>query len=174
VLCDAWPAMFSLPVAAWTLLDELTTLAAGHRGRRIYRQDLVAALVMRSAPTAAEELQKLFWEYIGTRQFEMSPLLLPTRQYMLRLPAPVSLRLDELVARSRELDGERVRRRDVVAALVSLRAPPEPDALDRLYEDYLGLHAADAALPGQPVAEVLSRRRPLPGVRRLERVRTSS
>jgi hypothetical protein len=80
------------------------------------------------------------------------------------LPVPVSKRLDRLVELT-ETEGVRVFRKDLVGALL-LAATDDPKALAALLTKYRTATAGDAALSGEPVAEVLELARAKPGRRR--------
>ena len=83
---------------------------------------------------------------------------------MLRLPSPVTLRLDVLVA---ELQAEdfRATRRQVVSGIVLQCLPRQSAPLAIAFDHYITAPARIAQVPGRPLREVLSQDRPRPGRR---------
>lgn len=79
------------------------------------------------------------------------------------VPAPLSKRLDRLVAAT-EGAGVRVYRKDLVAALI-LAAPEDPDELLKLYLRYRRAKASEAGMGDGEDATVLELQRPKPGRR---------
>jgi hypothetical protein len=159
--------MFVVTEAVSERLGELARRATSHGRRRIFRKDVVAALIALKAPTQSTQLARLLNSYFSPGHGGSSPLLQRPVHIMVTLPCPISHRLDAIVAAAREGLGERVTRSDIVAALVLKQAPTTPQTLHKLHVRYVALSAADTALPGQDPSEVLSRRRPAAGLRPL-------
>lgn len=163
--CQLWPVMLVLPRAVDELLREVVSNARSIHGERIYKKDLIAALLVLKAPKRADALAQLFWDYVSSTRFGKSPLLLEKTNVTVALPPPVTHRLDLLVASAQDGKAGHVLRRDIVAALGTLHAPSTPADAQALYRNYLECIAADAAMPGHPLKTVLSLKRPSPGRR---------
>lgn len=166
VRCDHWPVMLVLPRAVDTLLGRVVAAAQSVTGERIYKKELLAALVVLKAPDGPDGLAQLFWEYASSSRFGQSPLTLDKVHVTVWLPAPVTHRLDLLVAGARRAKTGALRR-DIVAALVTLRCPDTATEAYELYRRYLDCTARDARVRGQPLRSVLSLTRPKPGRRPL-------
>jgi hypothetical protein len=135
-------------------------------GYAAFRKDVLGLLVVYRAPESAEAL----WGIIESYLRETSPALRGRRDcksLMVTLPSPVSLRIDALVERAREL-GASVYRQDLVGAL-TIKRSPDTDELTSLYTKYSQAQARDAALSGQPLRRVLVTKSPGHGRRPLLR-----
>jgi hypothetical protein len=166
--CPQWPAMFALPEPVDALLVAAADAARAHSGWDVYRKHLVGALVMCRAPQTADELSALFRDFASTTRFGSSPPSLPRKNVTIVLPAPVSHRIDLLVNLAGRPGGERVLRRGLVSALVTMRLPDDVAAILALVHDYLACTAADARVPGWPLRRVLEPESPKPGRRALD------
>jgi hypothetical protein len=102
--------------------------------------------------------------------FDSAELLrnVPEFQVGLSLPAPLSGRLDVLLARADEA-GQPTSRKELVAALL-LAAPSDEDKLARLILRYRKARVADAIIDGEDAGRILSPSRP-PGRRPRDRDR---
>lgn len=164
VRCHQWPVMLVLPQSVDALLGDVVADARSVTGERIYKKDIVAAFIVLKAPETPDELARLFWDYAASNRFGGSPLKLPKTNLTVALPAPVSHRLDLLVAGAREGRAAAMRR-DLVSALVTLRVPNAANEAYVLYRQYLACSARDARVPGRPLKSVLTLSRPKPGRR---------
>lgn len=163
--CATWAVMLVLPRRVDELLGDVVYDARSVRGDRIYKKDLIAALLMLKAPEHPDALAQLFWDYTSSTRFGTSPMLLAKVNLTAALPPPVTHRLDLLVAGAREAKASRVLRRDIVAALVTLHAPETAAQGYGLYREYLDCTAEDASVSGRPLKTVLSLKRPPTGRR---------
>jgi hypothetical protein len=160
--------MFAMPGPVDAMLVAAASAARAQSGWEIYRKHLVGALVMCRAPETADELSAMFRDFASTTQFGTSPLSLPRRNVTVVLPAPVSHRIDLLVNLAGRPAGERILRRGLVSALVTLRLPDDMAAILDLVSDYLACTAEDARVPGWPLKRVLDPEPPDPGRRSLD------
>lgn len=124
------------------------------------RRDFVAIMVMYLAPEEPDELWKVLDPYLRVQggakgKGRYSAL-------MTKLPSPVSLRLDALVARASTQST--AYRQDLVGAL-AMQRPLSRDRLIQLHETYWDSVAADAALAGMRKRDFLSPNPPQPGRR---------
>jgi hypothetical protein len=87
-----------------------------------------------------------------------------TSGLMVRIPSPISLRIDSVIGRVRAL-GLRAYRQELVGALIDQRMPSTPRALVVSFDRYRRANAGNAALPRQPRNQVLHLQRPNPGPR---------
>jgi hypothetical protein len=128
------------------------TLLAG--GRQARPQHVVGLVIARS-PEAMEGLEPLLAAHrflgVGHRR-------------MLRLPAPVSLRLNILVGLVHET-GVRTSRGAVVSALLRDLDGRPPEVVAEAFDRYCGLTAGQVAVGSLPEGVVLRRKRPSPGPR---------
>ena len=157
--------MLVLPRAVDEVLAAAVEAARSFEGVPLYKKDLVSALIVLRAPESAEGLSDLFWDYAACTRFGKVPMRLKTANVTLALPPPVTHRLDLLVACARDGSASKVLRRDIVSALVTLRAPMDGADGYALYRRYLDCTAADAGVADRPVEAVLSLKRPKPGRR---------
>jgi hypothetical protein len=91
-------------------------------------------------------------------------ITLQTQQLMVRLPSPVTLRLNALVSLLHEADF-RASRRQLVSAIVLHRLPRGAQALSQAFDSYRTAPASAAGITGRPLNEILSQTRPKPGRR---------
>jgi hypothetical protein len=148
------------PVA--TRLDRL--VAGLHRdGIPARKSDVVGALVLDRPGTSAADL----WSLVRPFKVKFAPphkrRALGSIPVTLRLPSPISLRIDGLVELTRAQAV--VYRHDLIGTLI-MAAPESPRALVTVCERYWGSQAADAALPGMAKKQVLRKETPDPGPRR--------
>jgi hypothetical protein len=161
--CDRWPTMqwFAAPVR--DRLDELVG-ALHDSGIPARRSGVVGALVLAWDQPAGDAL----WDLI--RPFKVR-YAAPHRRRQgggvpikLRLPSPVSLRVDGLVAIARTLAP--IYRHDLLGALIMDESIDDP-ALERHWTAYWEAKAEAAIIPGVNKRFVLSEKRPQPGPRPL-------
>lgn len=163
--CRPWPVMLVLPRAVDQLLASAVEEARAREGVQLFKKDLLSALIVLRAPETAEALSELFWEYAACTCFGDVPMLLEKVNVTVALPPPVTHRLDLLVASANDGSAARALRRDIVSALVTLRAPDTGADGYELYRRYLECSAEDARVADRPVEAVLSLERPKPGRR---------
>ena len=156
--CPQWSTMQWVSATAMVRIDAKAKLLGTRRNGS--RKDLVGIMVMYLAPEDPQDLWLLLDPYLrenkGARGKGGYAAL------MTRLPSPVSLRLDALVARAARLGT--VFRQDLVGAL-AVRSLPDRDRLLELYERYHQATAGDAALDGMRKRDLLSPQPPQPGRR---------
>lgn len=170
--CELWPTQHTLPTTALHLLDELAGELTSH-GRNATRQEVLAAIVVHRAPVRLDALLVLLRRphpALGGPAFALPPgrrkgrVALGNQQVMMRLPSPVTRKLDYLLDVVQHA-GYPLTRRQLVCALVFHRRPPLGRANLRLYLQYCNTEAREAAVTGRPLAAVLSLE-PLPPGRR--------
>jgi len=156
--CPQWSTMQWLSLAAMTRIDTATKRLA--KSRHASRQDLVGVLVMYCAPEEPTALWGLLDPYLrGNRAAKGKG---SHQALMTKLPSPVSLRLDGLVERAREVGT--AYRQDLVGAL-AMKAVPAENRLVELFDAYYAATAGQAALAGTSPHAVLARKAPKPGRR---------
>lgn len=170
--CEPWPTQHTLPTAVLGLLDTLAGELTSH-GRKATRQEVLAAIVIHRAPGRAEELLALLRRphpVLGGPAVALPPgrrngrVAQGNQQVMMRLPSPVTRKLDYLVDVVQHA-GYPLTRRQLVCALVVHRRPAPGRGNLRLYTQYCNTEAGEAAVTGRPLAAVLSLE-PLPPGRR--------
>ena len=170
--CPQWPTSHALPqpvVVALERARERIRLS----GRPARTQDVLGLTIVFFAPEGAAALRRtlttphpqLRATAAGMPKGRQSRTLTAnTEQLMLRLPSPVTLRLDALVA---DLQAEdfRATRRQVVSGIVLHCLPRQSASLAIAFDQYIIAPARIAQVPGRPLREVLSQDRPRPGRR---------
>lgn len=159
--CPQWPTMQWL---ADPVVQKLNSLVGDLHSRAFGagRQDVVGALVLGSETSGAG-----LWELIQPYKVSFAPP--HSRRHstatpvMLRLPSPISLRVDCMVEAARQHGT--VYRHDLIGALI-MAAPETPEALEAACSGYRQARAERAAVRGQPKSRVLKKERPRPGPRR--------
>jgi len=141
-------------------------------GRPALPQDVVGLTVVRHTPDDVDELIALMHRPhpdLGGSVADLPTgryrglVSIETEQRQLRLPSPVSLRINTLIAVLAEVD-YRASRRQLVSAAV-LHQTPTGGALEESYDRYREAKARDAAVAGQPLRGVLGLAPPKPGRR---------
>lgn len=160
--------MLALPSGVARELDQLVWRVHFARGTRVGRGDLVAGLILVHAPEDAEALFALAHNLSHPRHavpgVRRDPLGIRARDRLtIRLPSPLSHRLNELIARIHD-SGRRASRAGLVAGLVH-SAPSEVKRLLELCAAAREWPAERAALAGDDPRRVLSLERPRPGPR---------
>lgn len=170
--CPEWPTSHTLPKAVVTAIERcMWRLRA--TGRPARRQDVLGLAIMFFAPGTPSELIAIMTK--PHPQLRGTVGNLPTGRYrgvltanseqlMVRLPSPVTLRLNALVDQLLDQSFPATRRQ-VVSAVMLHCVPRKADELADAYDLYLVAPAGTAAIPGQPVSTVLSLDRPKPGRR---------
>ena len=152
-----------LPSAVLTTLDGLVS-ALGQSGYASNRAEVISALALRCDPSTMDlrAMVKLY-KATHTPAVPRRPRPPSSRPLAMKLPSPISLRIDGLVEELRR-SGERSYRHQVIGSLI---AGCEEDAatLEALCEAFRQAEASAAALPGQPQRRVLSLAKPPPGAR---------
>jgi hypothetical protein len=157
--------MYWVPKQVIEALD-LNVRALRQAGHTAYRKDVVGLQVLRRAPSTVAGLREIIYPY---RQLCPPPMRSrgALRPLMVVLPAPISLKIDALVERTRE-SGDVFFRHDLVGGLALANRLPNAS----LEEDFLAYSrgkAADARVPGLPLSRVLLDRAPMQGRRALPR-----
>jgi hypothetical protein len=141
-------------------------------GRDARPADVVAMLIV-NAPTTAPALTALLTRHHRLIGGTVAGLpggrrrRIPTgtdEQLMMWLPAPVTLRLNRLIAIVHDSDF-RTSRRQLVSALIIDKAATGRAKLTKAFDDYLTTPAHQAAVPGEAQSTVLRQARPKPGRR---------
>lgn len=161
--CDRWPTMqwFGIPVRK--RLDELVGVLHDS-GIPARRSGVVGALVLGWDDPSAEGL----WDLI--RPFKVEHATPHKRRrgggvpIKLRLPSPISLRVDGLVAIARRIAP--VYRHELLGALI-MADSVDPSTLEEHWFSYWNAKVEAAAIPGLNKRFVLSEETPEPGPRRL-------
>ena len=162
--CPKWPTMQWLPHEVVDILDaRISTLADG--GFSTSRAEIICALILRCDPSDLGFLKEL-WDYKSYyRPVRPSRVRLRGVPVIIRMPSPITLRLDGLV-RSVAERSQRTYRYELIGTLL-LYMENEADQLEEKCLDYRQAAAGEAAVPGQPKSWVLRQRRPQPGARSL-------
>jgi hypothetical protein len=166
------PTQHTLPSGVVARLDRLVSTVR-RRGRDVKRQEVLAALITLRAPDTAQDWLELLsrpHSLLGTSAAELPAgresrkLAADNEQVMLRLPSPVTRRLDLLIDLVQER-GVRTSRRQIVSALIVHRSPSGVAEALQLIDAYCVTPAFGAAVPGRPILDVLSEDRLPPGRR---------
>jgi hypothetical protein len=174
--CKPWPTQHTLPTVVLDLLDQLAAELTSH-GRKTARQDVLAAIVVHCAPDRAEALVALLRRphpALGGPALALPPghangrVASGNQQILMRLPSPVTRKLDYLLDIVQHA-GYSLTRRQLVCALVVHKRPAPGRANFRLYTRYCNTEARQAAVAGRPLAAVLSLERLPPGRRPMPR-----
>jgi hypothetical protein len=173
-MCPEWPTSHTLPRVVVVALERaMVSLRAGGVPARL--QDILGIAVVVLAPETPEELIALMTKPHAQLKATVAALPpgryqralgSPDEQLMVRLPSPVTLRLNALVDQLQSV-GFRTTRRQVVSALALHRIPRDREGLLNAFELYRTATAGAAGVKGRPVSEVLSLTRPKPGRRRM-------
>ena len=160
--CDRWPTMQWLAVPVKDRLDELVGMLH-HSGIPARRSGVVGALVLGWDDPSADGL----WNLI--QPFKVQHATPHKRRgggvpIKLRLPSPISLRVDGLVAIARRIAP--VYRHDLLGALV-MDDSVDLSTLEAHWFSYWNAKVEAAVIPGVNRRLVLSDERPEPGPRRL-------
>jgi hypothetical protein len=159
--CPRWPTMQWLPEQVVELLGRLLETVAA-QGVSSSRSDVVSALVLSCDPGVshlATMIRKYKAQYgRGLPRPRPGPFGVPV---VLRVPSPITFRVDGLVASARPVIG-RAYRHELIGSLI---AESEPGTIPELLSSYHAALAADAVLPNQPLRSVLDLTRPRPGAR---------
>ncbi|HVO53735.1 MAG TPA: hypothetical protein VMT37_04905 [Solirubrobacterales bacterium] len=161
--CPMWPTMQWLPAAVVRKLDVLVRAVKRRPpGFSSTRSEVVSALILGCDP-----LSPPFLEHLGAYRAQQRPTRPPRKvtkgiPVTLRVPSPITLRLDALIREIARVDS-RVYRHEVVATLI-LHAG-EPERVEGLCRDLHIALARAAGVGGQPLSAVLTRERPAPGAR---------
>lgn len=170
--CPQVPTVHTLPPPVVARI-RLALFQLQGTGRSPRHHDVVGMLVTLHAPTTGRGLVRLLTkphaDLRGTvarlPTGRQDGLLRPSeRQLWMRLPLPVTHRLNLLVELAHD-EEFRTTRRQVVSALAMNRLPMATPALMKSFTRYLSLTARDARVPGRPLAAVLDGAPPRPGRR---------
>lgn len=159
--CPPWPTMQWVPPGVINRLDA-SVKRLRDQGRYAHRKDVVGILVLYCAPETATGL----WETLHPHLLATAPLAggrKAGQALMVRLPSPVSLRIDALIERAREFGV--VYRQDLIGALAMKRSPRKSSELLNLFDRYQHALAEDAVIRGRPKRLVLRTTPPRPGRR---------
>lgn len=164
--------MLALTPPAYQRLEQLVLRAVHHRGTSgALRTDVLVALVL-GAPETPAGLGPLAVDlrhpkYSGHPEPVTRLSLLARERLVVRLPAPVSWRLNLLVNVAREQNPHANRTKLVVGLIWQAHTRLSRRRLHELLERANTGRADDACVAGQETAAVLSLRRPNPGPRPL-------
>jgi len=160
--CPRWPTMQWLPhEVADTLMRHLVVLE-GH-GFRTSRVEVVCALILACDPTEPSLLADLRRYKSRQRPGTPSRERLRGVPMVLRMPSPITLRLDCLTDVIGQRD-QRIYRHEMIATLI-LRAGSDYSRLEEDCLAYRQARARDAAVKGTSPGVVLTQRKPRPGAR---------
>lgn len=160
--CVPWPTMQWLPQKPFDALAKCLR-ELEEDGFNTTRVELVCALILACNPrdpSLLSDLRSYKARYSRTR-----PSGRPTRgvPLMLRMPSPITLRLDLLV-RSLSESTQRIYRHELIGTLITRAAEDLPRA-EAACLAYRKAPARAAAVPGYPRRCVLAQDRPRPGAR---------
>jgi len=162
--CPKWPTMQWLPQPVidrlGRLVDELTAC-----GFKASRGEVICSLVLGCDPTRVDLEQRLYAYKVQpfNHQERQHPPRAHSRPLALKLPSPITLRIDGLVRAIRDKGGSAYRH-ELIGALI-MDAPNDLADLKGLCRDFRRAPASKAVIPGQPKRWVLSTERPSPGAR---------
>jgi hypothetical protein len=160
--CPRWPTMQWLPRETIEVLDRCLRILV-EEGANTTRVELVCSLVLDCTPddpSLAEELRVYKARYGRARPLRKNLRGVPL---MLRMPSPITLRLDLLVDLFRRR-GQRTYRHEVIGTLIS-SAPSDLSRLEKACVSYRRAQAKHAGVQGHPLRRVLTQERPRPGAR---------
>ncbi len=160
--CPHWPTMQWLPHEAIDLLAQHVEVLAAE-GFTTTRSELIYAVILSCDPT-----ELTLFEDLRTYKSRHHPVRSARERLrgvplVLRMPSPISLRLDGLV-KAISAAGQRTYRHEMIGTLITRAG----DDYIRLEDDCLAYRRAlaeDAAVPGQSPVAVLSQQKPRPGAR---------
>jgi hypothetical protein len=159
--CDRWPTMQWFGVPVRKRLDELVS-DLRDSGISARRSGVVGALVLGWNDPSADGL----WDLIRPFKVQHATPHKPRRggavPIKLRLPSPISLRVDGLVGIARTIAP--VYRHDLLGALI-MDPSVDPSTLEQHWLFYWNAKVEAAAIPGVSKRLVLSEKRPEPGPR---------
>jgi hypothetical protein len=170
--CPYWPTSHTLPRVAVERLD-LAVWRLNLAGRPARRRDVLGIVIVLCGPQDAMKLRAILMKphrslagtVSGLPPGKFQTLIAEHNQHlMVRLPSPVTLRLNALVAAQHGL-GFETSRRQIVTALLMHALPRTQTALVSAFERYYIAPARAAAIPGRPATEVLSLVHPRAGRR---------
>lgn len=127
------------------------------------RVELVCAILFCCDPSDAdlvEDLRSYKARYRYSRPRRFQPRGVPL---IVRMPSPITLRLDGLV-RSISRRGQRIYRHELIGTLI-LRMEDQANQLEGRCLVYRQATAGEAAVPGEPKSWVLTQKKPRPGAR---------
>jgi hypothetical protein len=162
VKCERWPTMQWLPRATVERLADHQRALMATAGERVHRSDLVAALILNWEVVGPDDLCHSIGRYRAAHTVPGGRRTDGAVPVTLKVPFPLSRRLDGLVdlARGRQLIAYR---HDVVGTMIAKRRSRQwiASAL-QLYRE---APASDAAVPGLAAGFVLEAASPSPGPR---------
>lgn len=161
--CPQLPTTQSLSAAHAGMLDRLV-IRLRMQGRPATRQDVIGLLILFECPEDAASILSLL-RSAPSRRSEVDGA---AARLMMRLPSPVSLRLNAIIDVVQR-EGPRVTRRDIVSALIRRHYRMAPSGLTSRFDAYTTAVAAHAVTSTAPPEAVLSRDRPRPGRRPMPR-----
>ncbi len=170
--CPKWPTSHTLPRPVVVVLEHAVR-GLGAAGISARMQEVLGIVILVFAPDDPKELRQLMLK--PHPQLKACVADLPagryrrrrgsgTEQLMVRLPSPVTLRLNLLVQVLHD-SGFPASRRQVVSAVALHALPTRPAPLVEAFEQYRAATAGKAAVTGHPRKAVLSLQPPPPGRR---------
>lgn len=160
--CPKWPTMQWLTHEVVDLLDARIERLGGD-GFSTNRVEVICALIFHCDPSDLRLLEGL-WDYKSHQQSRRAPRSrLRGTPVIIRMPSPITLRLDGLV-RLLSRHSQRTYRHELIGALI-LCMEDETEQLEGKCLGYRQAIAGEAAVPGEPKSWVLSQQRPRPGAR---------
>lgn len=162
--CPRWATMQWLPEPVVSSLDKAVA-DLNKSGLETTRGEVICATALSFDPSEAD-LSALVRHY-KQRLSKVHPR--PSGRtrgvpLLVRMPSPISLRIDGLVESVRE-EGLRAYRHEVVGALINLAASRPRQEVEAFCEAYRAARARDAAFSGLSIRKVLSQEKPRPGAR---------
>lgn len=160
--CPRWPTMQWLPHEPVEILDTALGMLGG-KGFTTTRVEAVCALVLDCSPKDPSLLDDLRSYKTRHRSIRRSRIELRGVPLMLRMPSPITLRLDLLVEII-SLETQRVYRHELVGTLIT-RGRDDLARLEEACGVYRQAKARQAKVSGRSLGLVLSQERPSPGAR---------
>lgn len=170
--CPQWATQHTLPRPV-VVAVERTMWVLRAAGRPARRQDVVGLAIISFAPDDPVALRRLLVRphpELGCTVADLPTgryahtLRANTEQVWLRLPSPVSLRLNLLVENVQAL-GFATTRRQVLSAVVLHGLSRDRRRLQAAFDAYIAAPAEVAAVTGRPLNDVLGSAPPRPGRR---------
>jgi hypothetical protein len=167
--CQSWSAMLSLTRPASRRLDELVRWCVGATAPvQATRREVLVALILNASESpgavagVAPDLRQP--KYSGLKKPVAGFGPIPRDRLVVKLPSPISWRLNRLVERGRTINPY-VTRTSLTVGLIFIAEAGDKDRVRKLVRDLASSKADDCALQDEAPELVLTTRRPHPGPR---------